>query len=236
MIRPEQLVLATRSRIGWGGNRPGGGRRRGAHPRVRHRPRPSLDGRSPCHVTLRVCRGVPSLRSRCLVAELEKSFRQARERGGFRVVHYSIQVDHVHLVVEADDSAALGRGMMSVAARLARAVNRTFKRTGKVLADHYHLHVLRTPSEVRNAIAYVLLNARKHALAAGRALATTLGRVDPASSSRWFEGWRERRPAAHDPPAVAPPLTWMLRVGWMRHGLISVDECPGRAVPPAEVQ
>jgi len=88
--------------------------------------------------------------------------------------------------------------MKSIGARLARPVHRAFRRSGPVLADRYHRHVLRTPREVRNAIAYVLCNARKHAQRAGRALQASLGRVDPASSGRWFTGWRGRLPRAAD--------------------------------------
>ncbi len=115
------------------------------------------------HVTLRVREGVPSLRSVRLVREVERSFRKACDQRRFRVVQYSLQGNHVHLIVEAADTEALGRGMMSVASRLGRAVNRVFSRTGRVLADRYHARVLKTPREVRNALAYVLLNARRHA-------------------------------------------------------------------------
>jgi len=77
--------------------------------------------------------------------------------------------------------------MKAIGSRIARAANRVFRRSGPVLADRYHLHVLRTPSEVRNALAYVLLNAPKHAARAGRALARAFT-IDPASSGRWFDG------------------------------------------------
>ena len=105
---------------------------------------------------------VPSLRSKRFVREFRRSLRQACERDGFRVVHYSVQRNHVHMIVEATEKDALGRGMKAIASRVARAANRVFKRSGRVLAGRYHLRVLKTPREVRNAIAYVLLNARKH--------------------------------------------------------------------------
>jgi hypothetical protein len=57
-----------------------------------------------------------------------------------------------HLIVEADDENALGRGMKAIGSRLARAVNRVFRRSGAVLVDRYHLRALRTPREVRNAL------------------------------------------------------------------------------------
>jgi hypothetical protein len=158
---------------------------------------------------------VPSLRTVRLVREVEHTFAASRERGEFRLVHYWLQGNHAHLIVEADSESALGRGMKALGARLARAVNRVFKRSGPVLADRYHVHVLRTPREVRNALAYVLLNARRHAAKAGRTLTHAFG-IDPASSGRWFAGWRhpigDTGPA---PPAVTPvamPRSWLLAV------------------------
>ena len=120
----------------------------------------------------------------------------------------------------------LASGMKSIGSRLARAVNRVFGRTGPVLADRSHLHVLRTPREVRNAIAYVLMNARRHAAKLGRRLSREAG-IDPASSGRWFAGWRSAVAAARDVPAVAEPRTWLLLVGWLRAGRIDPGEIPG---------
>jgi hypothetical protein len=148
------------------------------------------------------------------------------ERKRFRVAHYALLDDHAHLIVEAASARDLACGMKSVGARLARAVNRVFGRRGAVLADRYHLHVLRTPREVRNAIAYVLLNARRHLAKLGRVL-PRVARIDPASSGRWFAGWIQPLSAAHDPPAVAEPRTWLLRLGWRLAGLIDAQEVPG---------
>jgi hypothetical protein len=106
---------------------------------------------------------------------LERSFAAVRERSDFRLVHYTLQATHAHFMVEAADAGALGCGMMAVGARIARAVNRAFGRRGPVLAERFHLRVLRTPRDVRNVLAYVLLNARR--APDRRAL-----RIDPASS------------------------------------------------------
>ena len=188
---------------------------------MRHLSREALASRYPVHVTLRVREDVPSLRAVRLVRELESSFGRACERGEFRLVQYSVLGNHVHLIVEARDAAALGRGMKSLGARLARAVNRVFGRRGPVLEDRYHSRPLRTPREVRAALRYVLLNARRHARKPGGR------RLDPASLGRWFDGWRGRVAAAADAPAVAPAHTWLLREGWRRHGLLDPAEVPG---------
>ena len=225
MKRGRQLELELRESLGWGGRRAGAGRKCGLNPRDPHRARAPLAARFPCHVTLKVKRGLPSLRCVRFVREWERTLMGACERGRFRVAHYSVQNDHVHLIVEATSQHDLACGMKSIGSRLARAVNRVFCRRGRVLADRYHLHVLRTPREVRSALAYVLLNARRHLAKLGRRLPQTPV-LDPASSARWFGGWT-RTHRGSDPPAVAVAHTWLLCIGWRRHGLIDVAEVPG---------
>jgi hypothetical protein len=172
-----------------------------------------------------------------IVREIEKSFAKGCVRPGFRLVHYSLLGNHAHLIVEADDERALGCGMKAIGARLARAVNRIAKRTGRVVADRYHVRLLPTPKEARNALRYVLLNARRHvAVTARKALRAMDTLLDPASSARWFDGWKPGSspvPSASKPaalanrPAVARARTWLLTVGWRRHGLLDPADVPG---------
>jgi REP element-mobilizing transposase RayT len=217
-----ELALYRGTHGGW---RPGAGRKAGPNPRVGHRARHHFASSLPCHVTLKAVPGLPSLRRADVVREVVASFRKGCERGSFRLLEFSIQDDHLHAIVEADGPEALGRGMKSLAARFARAVNRTLGRRGRVVRDRYHLHVLRTVREVRNAIRYVLLNARKHLAKLGRPL-PRVAQVDPASSGPWFAGWRPgiRLPEAIGPPPVATPRTWLAREGWRRLGLLDPAE------------
>ena len=220
-------IVEYRMTKGRGGQRPGAGRPAAARPIIHHVKRSKIpDG--PAHVTLRVRKDVPSLRFKRFVREFRRSLRQACERDGFRVVHYSVQHNHVHLIVEAAEKDALGRGMKAIASRLARAANRVFGRSGRILAGRYHLRVLKTPREVRNAIAYVLLNVRKHWHQRwGHAPPV---KIDAASSSRWFEGWRVDAPMDDEspgPPEVAPARSWLLSTGWRKWGLIDPAEVPG---------
>jgi len=178
----------------------------------------------PALVTLKVKAGLPSLRRRALVAQLEQSIAALRSRTHFRVVEYSIQSNHAHFVIEAENAHELGRGMKALGARFARAVNRAFASRGAVLRDRYHLRILRTPREVRNALAYVLLNIRKHR--AQRGLATP-PRVDSASSGRWFGGWAGDVLLSRDPPVVSRARSWLLRIGWQRRGRIQLAELAG---------
>ena len=233
--RRRQLSFTDyRMRTGSGGPRPGAGRPRGPRPRVLHREREAAPVHYPVHVTLRVRPGVPSLRGGRLVHEWRRSLAVASERGEFRVAHYSLQGDHAHLIVEARGKEALARGMKSIGARLARAVNRVGQRSGPVLDGRYHHRSLRSPREVRRALAYVRLNARRH-LAKSRGVSRrATAHLDGASSARWFDGWRpevaSRARVSSITPEVARPRTWLLRVGWRRHGLEDPSEVPSATV------
>jgi REP element-mobilizing transposase RayT len=237
--RAKQLSFTDyRRRTGRGGPRPGAGRPRGERPRVLHRSREPIPNGCPVHVTLRLRKGVPSLRTQRLVHEVRRSLAAACERGEFRVAHYSIQRDHAHLIVEARGREALARGMKSIAARLARAVNRVFSRSGPVLDGRFHHRVLRTPREVRNALAYVLLNARRHFAKRSGGRRPPV-RLDAASSARGFDGWKQAWRARLGPPGeepgapreVAAAHPWLLRVGWRRQGLVDPREVPGVPAP-----
>jgi hypothetical protein len=140
------------------------------------------------------------------------------------VVHFSVQTDHIHLVVEAADKASLIEGTRGLCIRVARTVNCQLGRRGRAFGDRYHARALGTPREVRNAIVYVLQNWRKH-------MPSSQG-VDPCSSGWWFTGWRvspSGQPPGWDESQPAPvmlPRTWLGTSGWRRHGAIGFGERP----------
>ena len=145
------------------------------------------------------------------------------------MLHYSLQHNHLHLIVESNDKNALGRGIMALAGSLGRRLNRVLGSHGRVWGDRYHAHELRTPTEVRNALVYVLRNHRKHRLGAG---AQRCAEEDRFSSASAFDGWG--KDDSSDPteevrepsPPVSSPRTWLLRMGWRRRGLIRATEGP----------
>ncbi len=173
------------------------------------------------HMTLRARAGLASLRSKRVFGVLRECLRAASSTG-FRVVQFSVQVDHVHLLVEAQDKVALSGGARGLAIRSARALNRELGRVGQVWGDRYHARALATPREVRNALVYVLMNHKKHGL-------RERGRIDPCSSAPWFDGFRVAMAAPVDPPVTSRPRTWLGCVGWRRRGLIDPDEAPSAA-------
>ena len=212
---------------GWGGTRKGAGAKpKGERAGVPHAGREEFAARFPVHVTMKVKGGLPSMRRGSAHSVLIASFAATRGRADFRLVHYSIQSNHLHLLCEARDRGELARAIQGLAVRIAKRLNALWKRAGKLFADRYHAHVLRSPREVRHALSYVLNNAAKHGVA------VAIGRPDPFSSGRWFDGWRGRASALDSPPSpLSRAKTWLLSVGWSLHGPI---EIAGVQAPPAE--
>jgi putative transposase len=217
----------------WGGRREGAGRKRapGVRPAVPHRPRPVHRAAHPVHVTMRARASLPRLRGKGLFEAIREAIRAANRSPAvgraFRVLHFSVQRDHVHLVVEAHDGNILARGMQGLGVRTARAINRVCGRRGKVWSHRFHSRDLRTPREVRNALVYVLMNFKKHLLVPRRR-----GRrmIDAMSSAFWFDGFKD---ATGPPPEgvevpVVTPRTWLASTGWRRRGLVHTSELPAR--------
>lgn len=178
-------------------------------------------------------------------------------RSDFRIIHASIQSNHIHLIVEADDQSALARGIQAFEISAARRLNaveprrnwsvprkrsqvvalgaprprrrtRRAQRHGVVFPDRYHAEILRSPRRARSALAYVLNNWRRHR--EDKASYAANWSLDPFSSGVSFTGWKEgtwKIPGGHDPLPVCAPQTWLLREGWKKWGTISVFEVPG---------
>jgi REP element-mobilizing transposase RayT len=192
---------------------------------VRHRARPRLGRNTPLIVTMRARWDVPRLRAEVCFLAIRAALGFGKEREGFRLVQFSVMADHLHLVVEADGDKALSRGMQGLAIRVARRLNGAIGRSGRVFADRFHAEVLDTPRRARNAIAYVLLNGRRHVAKMG--LVPRDG-WDVRTSAAFFDGWTQPcdLEVDHDAPVV-PARSWMLNVGWRRWGLVDPREIPG---------
>lgn len=217
----------------WGGARRGAGRKRVGRPKTAHGTRPAHAGAHPVHVTLRS--EFRQLRQQFVFPSVRLAIVRAAHCApeSFRIIHWSVQYDHVHLIVEAESGQALSRGMQGLAVRIARYVNDLLGRRGRFWADRWHGRELSTPRAVRNALVYVLMNFRKHArgfIAAG---------VDALSSALHSDVWAhgapltlvtahrsERAPPRVAAPSVAPARTWLATTGWRRHGVIRFEERP----------
>jgi REP element-mobilizing transposase RayT len=193
---------------------------------VRHRRR-EHERRCPLHVTLKVRRHVYQLRSRRCASVIHRALLAKLDYPAGRIAQFSIQRDHVHLLVEADDRRALARLVQGLAIRIAKRLNRVMGKRGAVFADRYHSRLLRTPTEVRNTLVYVLQNARTHLVQFGHKLPAAWT-DDEFSSAPWFGGWATAGRPPRDPPPVAAARTWLLGVGWLRRGggRLRRDEVP----------
>ena len=218
MAAARQLAFVLRTH---GGARRGAGRKRlASRPGVPHRTRERHEPRHPAHVTLRAASLPASLRAGSVFLAVRDALARA-SRDAFRVVAFSVQRDHLHLIVEADSATQLVRGLQGLAIRVAKAVNRVLGRRGSVWADRFHLRALASPRAVRHALVYVLQNWRS----TSRALR---GSTHACSSASWFSGWRVATPTAVARSPVAVARTWLAHRGWLRHGLIDVHEAPAR--------
>ena len=158
----KQLAMKFRS---WGGKRKRAGRKpKGARAGVPHVSR-KQPRRTAALVTMRVRAGLPSLRGNRTFPAVAGAFRKGKERFGFRVIHFSVQGNHLHLLVEAEDVVAMARGMKGLSVRIARALNRVNGLSGQVFPDRFHSRALKSPPEIAYAMRYVLGNHMKHGLA-----------------------------------------------------------------------
>jgi hypothetical protein len=201
-----------------------------------HDARPAHDARHPVHVTMRRVPLAPSFRVERVRRAIEAELYAVKKRA-VRVIHYSIQDNHLHLMVEGTDGADLGRQMKLLFSRIALAVNCVAGRAGKLFADRHHRHELATPTEVRHALVYILFNDRKH----HRSGRTTTGAatLDNASSAIWVTDWSpnsapdarvlaQRRAEYPSGPPVTRGTTWLATTGWRRArgGPLRFDERP----------
>jgi REP element-mobilizing transposase RayT len=219
----------------WGGRRTGAGRpkTRGGESHLR---RPEVKRAHPVHVTLRVVREVRSLRRHKAYEVVRHALGLVAAREDARIIHVSIQGDHLHLVIEADSRQALACGVAAFKISMARQLNRALGgRKGPVFTDRYHAEAITSPRQARHTLAYVLNNFRHHE--EDRWAQRDDFTVDPYASAVGFDGWRQpelvppTHPLGFASLPVKPPTAWLLTTGWRRYGEIDVFETPGPAAP-----
>ena len=213
----RQLVMCFEKR---GGKRKGAGRKSYREmPCRRHVEREEMSRGTPLHITLRLISGLPSLRRLDSMFVVCQAFAAARDRHGMRIVHYGVMTNHIHLIIEAESRDAVARGMNGLQVRLIKQLNRLWQRTGTIFVDRYHDEVITSPRQMRNALRYVLQNAKHHEI-------DLPGPIDPCTSALAFDGWASPSIPVRLLRTVVPAQTWLLTTGWKRHGLLGLDEIP----------
>ena len=161
-----------------------------------------------------------------MFAAIRAALQHVLDHWPLRIVHTSIQGNHLHLIVEAETREILTKGMQALAIVAARNINRSAGRTGKVFAFRYHATAIKTPKQMRHTLGYVLNNWRKHGEDRNR-----VSKLDPYSTAIWFDGWkaigRFTWTKTFEPLPLANPTTFLLTEGWRRRGLIDPYERPG---------
>ena len=182
------------------------------------------------HVTLRTLPVAKNLRRRDAYHAVRIAARVVLARSGFRLVHFSIQSNHIHLIVETESRVELSNGVRAFSISVAKSLNAKHGRRGPVFADRYHAKVVAKPTQMRNAIQYVLTNWLHHRPSHHE----IMEEVDPYSSGADFLGWKELggtgqfvRDQGFERVPLAAPALWLTREGWKRGGEISVFTVPG---------
>lgn len=230
IMAKKEAQLTFQKTSGWGGKRKGSGRKN-LSGTVNHMERPKVNLRTPLHINLKLIKGLPNLRKNALLEEFKESVKKAKAQGLY-ILHFSIQDDHIHLFAEAKSNAAMAAGMRSLAGRFAKIIRKFAyntlrgKRRGSVFKGRYHLHVLKTPREVKNALEYVLLNLSKHQ--------KFIEYLDHFSSARYFKEWEallgnrfkgllksaveniEQQSGRDTERVLIEPQSWLARSGWMK--------------------
>ena len=201
--------------------RKGGGRKRGPNGSFRHEKRAKLRGIEPLLITTSLVNRLPDMRNPRTLQVLAECFEKGCERPGFRMLHFSVQGDHLHFIVEGNNRDELTRGMKGLLVRIARALNKLWRRKGKVFAHRFHERILRKASSVRRAVRYVLNNARKHGRWFGPG-------PDPYSSGMWFQRWLEGPITPYTSGPTASHQSFMMEIFLVMAIKISVTDIPGR--------
>jgi REP element-mobilizing transposase RayT len=136
-----------------GGRRPGAGRKRLHSKGVAHRKRETVNFRHALHVNFKFR---TTIRNKFSLGVLRKAIIKARFHG-LRIIHFSMQSNHIHLILEAHDTEILSKGMRSLTITFAKGLKK-----GSIQIERYHLHVLRSLRETKNAVHYVLFNEQRH--------------------------------------------------------------------------
>ena len=171
------------------------------------------------HVTARAVAGLPSFRQTPIANLVLLQLRRLNDET-FQIVHFSVQSNHVHLIVEALDGDAVNRKMSGFMISLARRVNAVLRRRGRVWHDRFYCRDITTASEMHHVLAYVFGNAKKHG-----EIPADAERLDGFSSAWTFDGWDVDVEKPPDRIRWTPPTprTELLERDWIAYGLLRVN-------------
>jgi len=171
------------------------------------------------HVTVRIAKGLPSLRREREFAVILERFHLVKERFGCKLRQFSVLGNHMHFLVETERASDLSRYMQGLQIRLAKALNKLWSRRGSVFSDRFHARLCDTRDKIRAATRYVLNNARRHGIR------LPAGQPDPFSSAPYYCHWTAGLFAAFR--EAVWPIVPGSNLDWHHYPVLDINEVPG---------
>ena len=128
---------------------------------IRHIKRPKISRLTTLHLTIKVRSNKADIKSKKILKALHHAIKRARLKK-LRVIHYTLEFNHLHLLIECESHKTLHQGMQAFGISLSKAINRIKKLKGTVYKHRYHLKKLATRRELKNALHYIFNNGKKH--------------------------------------------------------------------------
>lgn len=79
-----------------------------------------------------------------------------------KIIHYTLEYNHIHLLVEAASNRVLHSGMQAFGISLAKGINRFKRLKGTVYKHRYHYRQISSPRDLKNVLHYIFHNGIKH--------------------------------------------------------------------------
>ena len=128
---------------------------------IRHIQRERFERESSFHITIKVRQEKSDLQNKMILKALHRAIMKARYKS-LKVIHYTLEFNHIHLLVEAYNQEQLSNCMQSFGVTLAKMINKVKFKKGRVYKHRYHLRRLSSVMELKNVLKYIFNNGIKH--------------------------------------------------------------------------
>lgn len=135
-------------------------------PGIRHTHRPVFKKPASLHLTIKIAKEKSNLKNKEVLSILKRAILNSRKMG-LRVIHFTLEYDHIHLLIEAENNHLLGKGMQSFGVTLSKAINKLKKTSGQVYRHRYHFRKITSARQLKNVMNYIFRNGLKHGTSAG---------------------------------------------------------------------
>lgn len=128
---------------------------------IRHIAREIIKKSTSLHLTIKVRENKADIKNKQVLKILHYAIRRSRIKG-LRIIHYTLEYNHIHLLVEAADKQTVHQGMQSFGITFAKKINAIKRLKGTVYKHRYHLRKINSPRELKNVLYYIFNNGIHH--------------------------------------------------------------------------